>query len=124
MYCFIYFNQFIFNVYLGNKIGINFRFKKLSLKSNLYYLLFLQILFCYFFIMWTSGVICSVCLDLSVWILDHTLYSVHLNAYIHAGRAGRYGSNFPLGEVTCMYGDDLPLLHSALDSPSPILQVT
>ncbi|WJX60044.1 RNA helicase [Trifolium repens] len=39
-----------------------------------------------------------------------------------AGRAGRYGSNFPLGEVTCMYGDDLPLLHSALDSPSPILE--
>ncbi|KAI5440284.1 DExH-box ATP-dependent RNA helicase DExH16, mitochondrial isoform X1 [Lathyrus oleraceus] len=39
-----------------------------------------------------------------------------------AGRAGRYGSNFPLGEVTCMYAEDLPLLHSSLDSPSPILE--
>ncbi|KAL5098648.1 hypothetical protein RYX36_002975 [Vicia faba] len=39
-----------------------------------------------------------------------------------AGRAGRYGSNFPQGEVTCMYAEDLPLLHSSLDSPSPILE--
>ncbi|CAK8539184.1 unnamed protein product [Lathyrus sativus] len=39
-----------------------------------------------------------------------------------AGRAGRYGSNFPLGEVTCMYAEDLPLLHSSLDAPSPILE--
>lgn len=39
-----------------------------------------------------------------------------------AGRAGRYGSEFPVGEVTCLYASDLPLLHSALDSPSPILE--
>ncbi|XP_057450238.1 DExH-box ATP-dependent RNA helicase DExH16, mitochondrial isoform X2 [Lotus japonicus] len=39
-----------------------------------------------------------------------------------AGRAGRYGSNFPVGEVTCMDADDLPLLHSSLNSPSPILE--
>ncbi|KAL5167861.1 DExH-box ATP-dependent RNA helicase DExH16, mitochondrial [Glycine soja] len=39
-----------------------------------------------------------------------------------AGRAGRYGSNFPVGEVTCMDEEDLPLLHSSLNSPSPILE--
>ncbi|KAL2349464.1 hypothetical protein Fmac_003464 [Flemingia macrophylla] len=39
-----------------------------------------------------------------------------------AGRAGRYGSNFPLGEVTCMDEEDLPLLHSSLNSPSPTLE--
>lgn len=39
-----------------------------------------------------------------------------------AGRAGRYGSKYPVGEVTCLYSEDLPLLHSALESPSPILQ--
>ncbi|CAN1129128.1 DExH-box ATP-dependent RNA helicase DExH16, mitochondrial [Linum perenne] len=39
-----------------------------------------------------------------------------------AGRAGRYGSKFPVGEVTCLDGDDLPLLHFALQSPSPILE--
>ncbi|CAN0857048.1 DExH-box ATP-dependent RNA helicase DExH16, mitochondrial [Linum grandiflorum] len=39
-----------------------------------------------------------------------------------AGRAGRYGSKFPVGEVTCLDGDDLPLLHSALQSPSPLLE--
>ncbi|KAI3837614.1 hypothetical protein MKX03_029739 [Papaver bracteatum] len=39
-----------------------------------------------------------------------------------AGRAGRYGSKFPRGEVTCINGEDLPLLHSALGSPSPILE--
>ncbi|XP_020230023.1 DExH-box ATP-dependent RNA helicase DExH16, mitochondrial [Cajanus cajan] len=39
-----------------------------------------------------------------------------------AGRAGRYGSNFPLGEVTCMDEKDLPLLHSSLNSPSPTLE--
>lgn len=46
-----------------------------------------------------------------------------MNAYIHAGRAGRYGSNCPVGEVTCMDAEDLPLLHSSLNSPSPILEV-
>ncbi|GKV42467.1 hypothetical protein SLEP1_g49865 [Rubroshorea leprosula] len=40
-----------------------------------------------------------------------------------AGRAGRYGSKFPVGEVTCLRADDLPLLHSSLTAPSPILEV-
>lgn len=39
-----------------------------------------------------------------------------------AGRAGRYGSSFPVGEVTCLDRHDLPLLHSSLNSPSPILE--
>ncbi|XP_057758693.1 DExH-box ATP-dependent RNA helicase DExH16, mitochondrial [Arachis stenosperma] len=39
-----------------------------------------------------------------------------------AGRAGRYGSNFPVGEVTCINAGDLPLLHSSLNSPSPTLK--
>ncbi|KAF5736887.1 ATP-dependent RNA and DNA helicase putative isoform 1 [Tripterygium wilfordii] len=39
-----------------------------------------------------------------------------------AGRAGRYGSKFPDGEVTCLNEDDLPLLHSSLKSPSPIIE--
>lgn len=39
------------------------------------------------------------------------------------GRAGRYKSKFPVGEVTCLDADDLPLLHSSLDSPSPVLEV-
>lgn len=39
-----------------------------------------------------------------------------------AGRAGRYGSRFPVGEVTCLDAEDLPLLHSSLTSPSPILE--
>ncbi|KAM3356350.1 ATP-dependent RNA helicase SUV3, mitochondrial isoform X1 [Capsicum galapagoense] len=39
-----------------------------------------------------------------------------------AGRAGRYKSKFPVGEVTCLDADDLPLLHSSLDSPSPVLE--
>ncbi|XP_062214618.1 ATP-dependent RNA helicase SUV3, mitochondrial isoform X2 [Phragmites australis] len=39
-----------------------------------------------------------------------------------AGRAGRYGSKFPVGEVTCLDAEDLPLLHSSLDSPSPIIE--
>lgn len=43
--------------------------------------------------------------------------------YIIVGRAGRYGSKFPMGEVTCLDADDLPLLHSSLKSPSPILEV-
>ncbi|KAL6952832.1 RNA helicase [Sarracenia purpurea var. burkii] len=40
-----------------------------------------------------------------------------------AGRAGRYGSKFPDGEVTCLDAEDLPLLHSALNSQSPVLEV-
>lgn len=40
-----------------------------------------------------------------------------------AGRAGRYGSKFPAGEVTCLDSEDLPLLHSSLDSASPTLEV-
>lgn len=39
-----------------------------------------------------------------------------------AGRAGRYGSKFPVGEVTCLDAEDLPLLHSALESQSPVLE--
>ncbi|CAN6303573.1 unnamed protein product [Urochloa humidicola] len=39
-----------------------------------------------------------------------------------AGRAGRYGSKFPVGEVTCLDGKDLQLLHSAMKSPSPIIE--
>lgn len=39
------------------------------------------------------------------------------------GRAGRYGSKFPDGEVTCLHANDLPLLHSSLDCPSPTLEV-
>lgn len=41
----------------------------------------------------------------------------------HVGRAGRYKSKFPVGEVTCLKADDLPLLHSSLSSPSPTLEV-
>uniref|UniRef100_A0A1D1YJ35 RNA helicase n=1 Tax=Anthurium amnicola TaxID=1678845 RepID=A0A1D1YJ35_9ARAE len=39
-----------------------------------------------------------------------------------AGRAGRYGSKFPVGKVTCIDADDLPLLHSSLEAPSPVLE--
>ncbi|XXG68040.1 hypothetical protein AAC387_Pa06g1231 [Persea americana] len=39
-----------------------------------------------------------------------------------AGRAGRYGSKFPVGEVTCIDAEDLPMLHSSLGSPSPVLE--
>ncbi|GMN46745.1 hypothetical protein TIFTF001_015917 [Ficus carica] len=39
-----------------------------------------------------------------------------------AGRAGRYGSKFPTGEVTCMDAHYLPLLHSSLKAPSPTLE--
>uniref|UniRef100_A0A7N2LTT9 RNA helicase n=2 Tax=Quercus lobata TaxID=97700 RepID=A0A7N2LTT9_QUELO len=40
-----------------------------------------------------------------------------------AGRAGRYGSKFPVGKVTCIDAEDLPLLHSSLESPSPTLEL-
>lgn len=39
-----------------------------------------------------------------------------------AGRAGRYGSKFPVGEVTCLNPQDLPLLHSSLKSASSIIE--
>ncbi|KAJ1699455.1 hypothetical protein LUZ63_007967 [Rhynchospora breviuscula] len=39
-----------------------------------------------------------------------------------AGRAGRYGSKFPVGEVMCLNGSDLPLLHSSLNAASPVLE--
>ncbi|XP_038883919.1 ATP-dependent RNA helicase SUV3, mitochondrial isoform X2 [Benincasa hispida] len=39
-----------------------------------------------------------------------------------AGRAGRYGSKFPIGEVTCINGADLPLLHLSLKSASPTIE--
>ncbi|XP_059445728.1 DExH-box ATP-dependent RNA helicase DExH16, mitochondrial-like isoform X3 [Corylus avellana] len=38
------------------------------------------------------------------------------------GRVGQYGSKFPVGEVTCIDAEDLPLLHSSLKSPSPTLE--
>ncbi|RZS11152.1 hypothetical protein BHM03_00042497 [Ensete ventricosum] len=38
------------------------------------------------------------------------------------GRAGRYGSKFSSGEVTCIDAEDLPLLHSSLKSSSPLLE--
>ncbi|KAH9295761.1 hypothetical protein KI387_039349, partial [Taxus chinensis] len=38
------------------------------------------------------------------------------------GRAGRYGSLFPNGEVTCMSEEDLCLLRSSLKAPSPYLK--
>ncbi|GLT78559.1 hypothetical protein SLA2020_500900 [Shorea laevis] len=40
-----------------------------------------------------------------------------------AGRAGRYGSKFPVGEVTCLRADDLPLLHSSLTALPPIIEL-
>ncbi|CAA0829102.1 ATP-dependent RNA helicase SUV3- mitochondrial, partial [Striga hermonthica] len=39
-----------------------------------------------------------------------------------AGKAGRFKSKFPVGEVTCLDADDIPLLHSSLGSPSPIIE--
>ncbi|CAN8232076.1 unnamed protein product [Cochlearia groenlandica] len=39
-----------------------------------------------------------------------------------AGRAGRFRSKFPVGEVTCLHKEDLPLLHSSLKSPSPLIE--
>lgn len=39
-----------------------------------------------------------------------------------AGRAGRYGSKYPVGEVICLDNEDLPLLHSSLESSSPVLE--
>ncbi|KAL6526581.1 RNA helicase [Orobanche gracilis] len=39
-----------------------------------------------------------------------------------AGRAGRYRSKFPVGEVTCLDAEDMPLLISSLSSPSPIIE--
>ncbi|CAN6923354.1 unnamed protein product [Brassica oleracea] len=39
-----------------------------------------------------------------------------------AGIAGRFRSQFPVGEVTCLHKEDLPLLHSSLKSPSPIIE--
>ncbi|XAR59319.1 RNA helicase [Bertholletia excelsa] len=38
------------------------------------------------------------------------------------GRAGRYASQFSVGEVTCLHANDMPLLHSSLESPSPTLK--
>ena len=48
---------------------------------------------------------------------------IHGVFMICAGRAGRYGSNYPVGEVTCLNRKDLPLLHTSLSSPSPDLEV-
>lgn len=51
------------------------------------------------------------------------LFLMSLNASA-VGRAGRYGSKFPIGEVTCLDAEDLPLLQSSLNSPSPALEVS
>jgi hypothetical protein len=40
-----------------------------------------------------------------------------------AGRAGRYGSKFPEGAVTCLDKEDLPLLHHSLTDLTRPLQV-
>ncbi|CAN0899444.1 DExH-box ATP-dependent RNA helicase DExH16, mitochondrial [Linum grandiflorum] len=39
-----------------------------------------------------------------------------------ARRANRYGSKFHIGDNTCFDGYDVPLLHSALQSPSPLIE--
>ncbi|KAI4369644.1 hypothetical protein MLD38_018065 [Melastoma candidum] len=39
-----------------------------------------------------------------------------------AGRAGRFGSKYPVGEVTCVDNEDLQMLHSAINAPSPTLE--
>jgi ATP-dependent RNA helicase SUPV3L1/SUV3 len=41
-----------------------------------------------------------------------------------AGRAGRYGSKFPEGAVTCLDKEDLPLLHHSLATLTCPLEVT
>lgn len=51
------------------------------------------------------------------------LYDSEIFLFLYLGRAGRYGSKFPIGEVTCINGDDLPLLHSSLKSASPTIEV-
>lgn len=43
--------------------------------------------------------------------------------FVHLGRAGRYGSKFPVGEVTCLNETDLSLLHSSINAASPVLEV-
>lgn len=39
-----------------------------------------------------------------------------------AGRAGRYRSRFPEGEVTCLKEGDLPLLHESLEAPTVLVK--
>ncbi|KAK6780899.1 hypothetical protein RDI58_023083 [Solanum bulbocastanum] len=59
------------------------------------------------------------------WILDflNSRFSSFTKCtFSELRRAGRYKSNFPVGEVTCLNADDLPLLHSSLDYPSPVLE--
>ncbi|KAL1363690.1 hypothetical protein AAHE18_03G165700 [Arachis hypogaea] len=41
---------------------------------------------------------------------------------LEQGRVCRYGSNFPVGEVTRIDAEDLPLLNSSLNSQSPTLK--
>lgn len=64
----------------------------------------------YFWMKW------DVYLDPS-WVLQDDLLDLLV------GRAGRYGSKFPVGKVTCIDAEDLSLLHSSLESPSPTLEV-
>lgn len=56
--------------------------------------------------------------DVLPWL--NTSKNVHS---VVVGRAGRYGSKFPVGEVTCLDAVDLPLLHSSLSSHSPVIEV-
>ncbi|KZV56277.1 ATP-dependent RNA and DNA helicase [Dorcoceras hygrometricum] len=59
-----------------------------------------------------------------IWdkLTGHTAWPVIVSDEYQGGRAGRYRSKFPNGEVTCLYGEDLPLLHSSLSSPSPVIE--
>lgn len=61
----------------------------------------------------------------SLLVLVSRIFACNIFRYIDflVGRAGRYKSKFPTGEVTCLDRNDLPLLHSSLNSPSPILEV-
>ena len=63
-----------------------------------------------------------VCMCVYVYILKKKIL-LQMAYWFFLGRAGRFGSKFPDGEVTCMNVKDLPLLHSSLKSPSPVLEV-
>jgi len=40
-----------------------------------------------------------------------------------AGRAGRFGSRWPVGQVTCLYEEDMPWLHESLAAPVEPMEV-
>ena len=66
--------------------------------------------------------IAGIIFALNCFIPGSSLFPACLILFL--GRAGRYGSKFPVGEVTCLDAEDLPLLHSSLKSPSPIIKVS